>query len=268
MGISKGAMVAIKLLDECGIDDPTEFPLDLIVAGRGATLRSQPLASSDGRIVFGKQRSIITVNSGLQFEGRRRFTIAHELGHHEMHRDSLEIHGENESTLSWYDDKVNTSKNGIQETEANEFASELLMPSKLFINECSKEKFSPALVRRLSERFRTSVTSIVFRYLEHGSHPICIFHSHNNKVRYWKKSNEFKHFILDLVRLEPPSDSVAAEYFQDGKIYDKRNSKQSIWKSTWLELNAWESDEDYKFFEYCIVTPSYNSVISIVWEEI
>lgn len=268
MGRSKGARIAQEMMEECGIDDPTEIPLELIVAGRGATLRNEPLKNSDGRIVPGKKKTIISVNSNLQFEGRRRFTIAHELGHYEMHRNSLEVHDENESTLSWFDDKVNRTKKGIQEAEANQFASELLMPSELFIAECSKEKFSPDLVRRLSDRFKTSRTSIAFRYLELGSHPICIFHSHYNRVKYWKKSDEFKHFIVDRTKLEPPDDSVAAEFFNDSKIYEKRESKQPIWKSTWFELKHWENDMDYKFFEYCIITPAYNTVVSVVWEEI
>ncbi len=85
MGLSKGARTAQKMMEECGIDDPAEIPLELIVAGRGATLRNEPLKNSDGRIVSSKRKDIISVNSNLQFEGRRRFTIAHELGHYEMH---------------------------------------------------------------------------------------------------------------------------------------------------------------------------------------
>ncbi len=184
------------------------------------------------------------------------------------HRDSLEVHNENESTLSWFDDKVNRSKKGIQEAEANQFASELLMPSKLFLAECSTKRFSPDLVRHLSDRFQTSRTSAIFRYMELGSHPICVFYSFNNKLKYWKKSEEFKHFIVDRINLAPPDDSVAGEYFNEGKIYPKNESKQQIWKSTWFDLKNWENDTDYKFYEYCIVTPSYNIVLSVVWEEV
>lgn len=268
MGLSKGAWVAQQMLKECGIDDPTEIPLELILSGRGATLRYEPLKNSDGRIVFGDRKSIISVNSNLQFEGRRRFATAHELGHHEMHRNSLEVHNENESTLSWFDDKVNRSKKGIQEAEANQFASELLMPTDIFLKECSNYRFSPDLVRHLSDRFQTSRTSTVFRYMELGSHPICVFYCFNNKLRYWKKSEDFKNFIVDRINLSPPEDSVAAEYFKEGKIYTKNQSKQQIWKSTWFYLKEWEDDMNYSFYEYCIVTPSHNTVLSVVWEEI
>lgn len=58
MGLSKGAWVAQQMLEECGIDDPTEIPLEVIVSGRGATLRYEPLKNSDGRIVFGKKKRV------------------------------------------------------------------------------------------------------------------------------------------------------------------------------------------------------------------
>lgn len=52
-----------------------------------------------------------------------------------------------------------------------------------------------------------------------------------------------------------------------GKIYRKEESKQQIWKATWFELKHWENDNDFKFYEYCIVTPRYNTVLSVVWED-
>lgn len=259
--MSKGKSVAQKLMSECGIDDPTEFPLDLIVFGRGATLIEKPLQNSEGRIVFGTDSAIITINSDIPYEGKKRFTIAHELGHFEMHRNVIVVHNDTDATLEFF-------KNGNQETEANEFASELLMPEHLFKKECEGKKFSPDLLRQLSERFQTSITSVAYKYFELGYHPICLFYSHNNQVKYWKRPENYPHFINDRTRLTPPEDSVAFEFFNEGKIYSKENSKQQIWKSTWFDLKHWEDDNNYRFYEYCIITPRYNTVLSIVWEEV
>jgi len=259
--MSKGKYAAQKLMSECGFDDPTELPLELIVYGRGATLIEKPLKNSEGRIVFGKSRAIITVNSNITYEGKRRFIIAHELGHFEMHRNKVKIHNDTDATLEYF----NT---GNLETEANEFASELLMPEHLFISECAGKKFSPDLIRSLAGKFQTSATSTAYKYFELGDHPICLFYSHNNKVRYWKRPEGYPHFIIDRTKLPPPEDSVAAEFFNEKKIYRKDQSKQQIWKSTWFELNNWENDNDFKFYEYCIVTPKYDTVLSIVWEEL
>lgn len=258
--MSKGKRTAHKLMFDCGIEDPTEFPLDLIVCGRGATLVEKPLSNSEGRIVFGKSKAIITINSKISYAGKKRFVIAHELGHFEMHRNLVPVHNDTDATLEYF-------KNGHQETEANEFASELLMPEQLFKKECTGKKFSPDLLRSLADRFQTSVTSVAYKYFELGDHPICLFYSHNNKVKYWKRPDEYPYFIIDRTKLAPPEDSVAAEFFDEQKIYQKTDSKQQIWKSTWFELKHWEDDNDFKFYEYCIITPAYNTVLSIVWEE-
>ncbi|MBE0662561.1 MAG: ImmA/IrrE family metallo-endopeptidase [Bacteroidales bacterium] len=258
--MSKGKYAAQRLMSECGIDNPTEFPIDLIANGRGATLIEKPMNHSEGRIVFGKTKAIITVNSNIAYNGKRRFVIAHELGHFEMHRNLVPIHHDTDETLEYF-------KNGHQETEANEFASELLMPEHLFKKECVGKKFSPDLLRSLAYRFQTSITSTAYKYFELGNHSICLFYSHANKVKYWKRPEEYPHFINDRTKLPPPDDSVAAEFFNEQTIYPKEQSKQKIWKSTWFELKNWENDNDFKFYEYCIVTPAYNTVLSIVWEE-
>lgn len=259
--MSKGKYAAQRLMNECGIDDPTEFPLELIVFGRGATLIEKPLNNSEGRIVFGDKKTIITINSDIEFKGKKRFVIAHELGHFEMHRDLIAIHNDTDATLEFF-------KNGYQETEANEFASELLMPENLFKLECKGKKFSPDLLRSLSERFQTSITSVAYKYFELGDHPICLFYSYNNQVKYWKRPEGYNHFIVERTHLAPPEDSVASEFFSTSKIYPRHESKQQIWKSTWFELRHWENDNDYRFFEYCIITPKFNTVLSIVWEEL
>lgn len=259
--MSKGKITAQKLMYECGINDPTEFPLDLIAFGRGATVIEKSLGSSEGRIVFGKTKAIITINSDISHQSKKRFVLAHEIGHLEMHRNHMPVHYDCDATLEYF-------KSGHQEAEANEFASELLMPEHLFKKECNGKKFSPELIRFLAERFQTSLTSVAYKYFELGNHPICLFYSHNNKVQYWKRPENYPHFIIDRTKLSPPNDSVAAEYFDKQKIYPKEHSKQQIWKSTWFELKTWENDNDFKFFEYCIITPAYNTVLSIVWEEI
>jgi len=259
MPISEGALCARKLLLDVGNPDLAIISIEDLVWARGAFLRFLPLKNADGRIVFGEKGAIITINSQIEYEGRRRFTIAHELGHYEMHKTLFQYHNDNSITLDCF-------KEGNQETDANQFASELLMPEELFRKECKDKKFSPDLLRDLSKRFLTSITSVAFKYVEFGPHPICIFFCNQNKVIYWKKSEDFKHFIINRINLKPPDDSVAEEYFEKGTIYKGSETKQQIWKSTWFELKKWENDTDFKFYEYCIITPQFNTVLSIVWE--
>jgi len=259
--MASGKIAAKEMMEEHGLDDPREISIELISAGLGATLIQKPLPKADGRIVFGNSRTIITINSEIEYEGKRRFTLAHEIGHLVMHRDHFVIHNDNDATLEYF-------KQGNQETEANEFASELLMPERLFIKEAKGNKFSPDLLKQLASRFQTSITSVAYKYFELGDHPICLFYSYNNQVKYWKRPPEHPHFIIDRTKLKPPDDSVAREYFEKKIRYTKADSKQQIWKSTWFELKDWENDHDFKIYEYCIITPKYNTILSIVWEEL
>jgi len=264
--LSKSANAAKELLESCGLDSLINFPLDLFANGLGITLIEKPLENCDGRIIFGKTKTLIELNSEIEFEEKKRFTLAHEIGHFILHKN-IELHNDNESTTSWFSNKESQAKAGKQESEANEFASELLMPSTLFIEKIKGKPFSPDLLRSLSQYFKTSVTSIIFRYFELGNNPICIFYMHNNIVKYWKRPDDYPYFIIDRTKLAPPEDSIAAEFFDKGKIYSNVQSKRPIWKSTWFDIKDWENENQYKFFEYCVITKKYNTALSVVWEE-
>lgn len=257
---SKGQAAALRMLDECGIDDPTSIPLELIVAGRGATLRFGELKGGEGRIVRGNSKAIITISSAIEYEGKRRFAIAHELGHFEMHQHLIH-HYDNDGTLAYF-------KDGHQEAEANTFATELLMPEALFRHACMGQKFSPDLLRSLADRFNTSITSVAYRFFEYGNHPVCLVYSVKGKVLFWKRPENYPHYIIDCSKLAPPEGSVAREYFDNPtSIYPKSQSKQHVWKSDWFNLNRNEQDQDSQFYEYCIITQKYQTVLSVIWEE-
>lgn len=262
--MASGKVAAQRMMEECGIDDVTNFPLETLAASRGATLLEKPLGSSDGRIVMSDDWCLITINSEIPYEGKRRFTLAHEIGHLEMHRDRILTHNDTDATLEYF-------KEGNQEAEANEFASELLMPEKVFVEACKGKIFSPKLLRELADKFKTSITSVTYKYYELGPHPICLFYSHNGIVKYWKRKDDYTHYLKNITRLAPPSDSVASEWFDEGTIYPKNESKQSIVKSTWFSLKKTregvEDDKDFTFWEYCIVTKKYNTALSVVWED-
>ena len=47
-------------------------------------------------------------------------------------------------------------------------------------------------------------------------------------------------------------------------VYSGSEKAQSIDKSTWFKLN--DREEDVEFFEYCIPTKKYKTLISLIWE--
>lgn len=252
------AVVAKKLLDDLGIENPSDIDVaDLIIYHNGI-VKETDLNNCDGRLVMKNGRSIVSIDSKIEFPQRKRYILAHELGHMLLHSNMDASFTDDDSTIEAY-------KKGPQEKEANDFAAQLLMPDDLFKFYCFKKKFSPDLLRELSEKFNTSLTSIVYRFIEIGNHPIAAFYSKQGKIQYWKKSEDMRYWIPDKNKLDVPSDSVANEFYIYNRIYRKEDSAQEIVKSTWFDLGKY--DEDSPMLEFCIITPRYNSVLSVIWEK-
>jgi len=251
------AIAAKKLIQQLGIIDIANTELKDLIIYHNGIVKKADLRNCDGRLVMKKGRSIVTIDSKIEFEQRKRYVLAHELGHILLHADKEASFTDDDSTIDGY-------KKGPQEKEANDFAAELLMPSDLFKASCDKRKFSPELISELAQKFNTSLTSTVYRFVDLGNHPIVTFYSKNKKVQYWKKSSDLYYRIPDINKLNVPTGSVANEFYTENRIYAKKDAAQEISKSTWFELGKY--DEDTPMFEYCIITPRYNSVLSVIWE--
>lgn len=258
---------AQQLMARHGLDEITDLEMDLFVSGLEAIFIEEELKHCDGKIIFGNSKAIIKVNSQIQFPQRKRFVAAHEIGHLIMHRN-MQLPDDTFENFNIIAGMEKALKFGKQELEANEFASELIFPEKLFLKEAKGKKFSPLLIKQLSERFNASLTATVFRYLQFDLHPICIVFIDNGIVKYWKKSDNLKVWLGDYTKLAPPIDSVAAEYLQSGYdfLYSLDEKAQTVNKSTWFTLNEFDK-EDTEFYEYCIPTKRYKTILSIIWED-
>lgn len=254
---STAALKARQILSAFGIDDPSQTSLEDIIIYHDGIVREIPLTNCEGRMVMKNGKSIVSLNADIEYPQKKRFVLAHELGH-------ILLHGGKDATFS--DDYLTLEayKHGTQEKEANDFATELLMPEELFQNACYKQKFGAELLRKLSDKFNTSITSTVYRYIDLGSHPICVFYSKDRKIQYWRKSEQFRYWISDRTKLNVPGGSVAEEFYSKDRIYTKKDSNQIITKSTWFELR--EYDSDTPMFEFCVITRRFNTVLSVVWE--
>lgn len=103
----------------------------------------------------------ITVNANHP-RTRRRFTLAHELGHYMLHRHLVGSGiDDNKAYRSTNEGKYhNTDIGPKQETEANKFAANILMPAALLEREKNKEG---ATVSSLADLFGVSKHSMSIR---------------------------------------------------------------------------------------------------------
>lgn len=252
---TRGPLAAKNLLECCGLNEVLEISLEDLIFGRNAVVKESPIKGAEGRIIFRGDEAVITVNSSIKILGKKRFVLAHELGHYEMHKDLLTIHADDHKSLSdWY-------RNGRHEIEANQFAAELLMPEDLFINESEGEKFNLDLIEYLADRFQTTKTSTLIRYSKLGDHPIVIIFSENGIIKWTQITEDF---VLQYIpRNETvPVNTIAYDFFKGRGIPSKPEKvKASDWFSDDFEISKFQ---EWEFYEQCFQV-SENGILSCVW---
>lgn len=140
---------------------PTEKVIDLYRLASQNGIKIEEEAFDDklsGLLVKKKNEYIIGVNRHHS-ETRKRFTIAHELAHFFLHKDNLHYDystNKEEETMPL----VYMRADGVissDETEANHFAAELLMPEELLLEDfrCSCNVFELARLYKVSEQAMT-----------------------------------------------------------------------------------------------------------------
>jgi Zn-dependent peptidase ImmA (M78 family) len=134
-------------------------PVGKICSSLGIEALHYPMNDDEsGKIFLKNNKYFIRVNAS-HLPARRRFTVAHELGHYYHHKDFLD----QESQIL---ERNNYSGLGFdeKEIEANQFAAELLMPRVHFIQKYSELK----KLHLLAEYFFVSELAIKVRLINLG----------------------------------------------------------------------------------------------------
>ena len=140
-------------------------PVEKIARWCGARVAYRPLDEElSGMISIREDFPIIGVNSQHP-PNRQRFTIAHELGHLTLHRDAIEdrVHVDKRFQILM---RNTNSASGTEriEIEANQFASELLIPMFLLdplLGRYDIDDNEP--LQRLARMFRVSRQALEYR---------------------------------------------------------------------------------------------------------
>jgi Zn-dependent peptidase ImmA (M78 family) len=157
---------AQELLATRGIS-AVPIPVEKIAKAQGVQVRFSPFDDElSGMIYIKNGIPIIGVNS-LHHPNRQRFTIAHELGHFELHRHMIttEVHVDKDFPALMRDPKSATGTEQV-EIQANQFAAELLMPYKLIKKELSGKQFDiedEKPMQQLAKKFRVSRQALEYR---------------------------------------------------------------------------------------------------------
>lgn len=142
-------------------------PVEAIAKQSGIRVESISLDDELSGMSFIKDGvAVIVVNSNHHIN-RRRFTIAHELGHHILHESYLRNNVHVDKVVLHRD---SLSSDGIDEKEvqANKFAAELLMPSIDLMKINNVDINDDAEVQVLAKRLKVSAAALAYRLTNIG----------------------------------------------------------------------------------------------------
>jgi uncharacterized protein DUF955 len=232
-------------------------PPDLTALCRelGLRIREVPAQGFDGALIRSKagQKGIVAVKASIREKSRKRFTIAHEIGHFIIphHRNLGNVC--EERNIESFDSQLNGP-----EIEANEFASELLLPSALLRKRFNLAEFSLAQISAVAADFGTSLTATTRCFLTLTELPCAIVWSVNNCARWFARSDSFR-FFLPLPEL-PANGSFAARIFRGESAPAEL---APVPPDAWLDRQAAEHVDT--LLEHSISLPNYNAVLTLLW---
>jgi Zn-dependent peptidase ImmA (M78 family) len=239
---------AKDLLDELGITEPEEIDLEAIAQHVGATVIRERLQGTEARIVGVDDRAIITVNQD-SLPTRQRFSIGHELGHWMNDRGRIDLACSTDKQERFY---TGTDKESL----ANEFATELLLPSSMFTPRLGKQPPTLEIIKDLARTFRASFTATARRTVVLGAHPAMVVCSTINKRVWFKASSELEGLLWP--NAQTSNDTLAAALLRRSGFGEATDE---------VDTGAWIDHEDaanYVLVESSVkVTPEL--VVSVLW---
>jgi Zn-dependent peptidase ImmA (M78 family) len=160
--VARADDAAERLLRKFGMDTAPIQP-NAIAEGLGVLVVTQELELDvSGMLVRESDGLVIGVNKHHALV-RRRFTVAHELGHLELHRGRVLIL-DTPVRVDFRDGA--TSRD---ESEANRFAAALLMPQGMVIRAAAGASRDPdELIRSLARKFQVSPAAMGYRLINLG----------------------------------------------------------------------------------------------------
>jgi len=224
---------------ELGISDPRDLDVEAMAFDAGVRVEYQQLSGCEATLVGVASRAIATINPSPS-RGRERFSVAHELGHWELHRGR--------SFRCRVDDpSENLASDAPLEKEADSYASHLLMPGPIF-NPVIKPLGMLGFVQLedVARQFETSLLATAIRLARVNKLPVIVTCYTLQKRRWHIRSDDVP--ARWWLRETLDDDSFAHELLTRGKTYPTPRKQPG---EVWFEN---DDAENYEVLEHCHTT--------------
>jgi len=218
-------------------------------------VKEEQLRGCDGVLVrpLGLNRGIIAVRRDMRSPGRKRFTIAHEIGHFVLH--GYDDHG----SICKEKDIEGWAKAGSdKEKQADDFAAELLIPTAAVAPHLTSTTPSLGVVEKIADDCGASLSASAWRYCDLTSEQCAIIWSENQEIVWSKSSPEFPFFLKKGRRVAP--ESFAYNCFKGESV---PSYPELVTAEAWIDsLNLIPQS---RIYEQSRALPSYGSVLTLIW---
>lgn len=202
-----------------------------------------------------KSQWMILYKENIRSEGRKRFTIAHELGHYMLHRAEMD-----EFLCASIVGEQSLSVRDI-ENEADTFASYLLMPLDDCRKQTSHQQFSIELLIHCANRYNVSLMAAALKLKEILPKRIVVVAARDGMI-LWASSNQkaYKSKVYIKTKGVPPIS------IPEGSLMSSL-STNPVGESKKQPANLWFPDEpkDLHLIEHVFVaTEGYDYTLGVL----
>lgn len=244
------ALVSAEFLKRFGNDCGKR--LNEIVGDLGLEVRSREAESYEGALlrVPGSRLGYIVLNSKIKEESRRRFTLAHEIGHHILP-------GQHELSMPCLAGRIENWQRALDPAEraANRFAAEILMP-RAVIREWVESEPSIDAIQSIAAACGTSLSSSAVRLMTLTAYPGAIVWSQDGKVRWYTPSASFVRWVRKG-RLDEAT--LAARWLRGESV---TKEPQAVPAAAWLFEKGLKAGA--RIWEAMVGLPAYGAVLSLL----
>jgi len=248
--------LASHLLDRLGIQGKP----DLVQLARRIGLRIQEVDAEafEGSLVraLDGPKGIIAVKQSIREHSRKRFTIAHEIGHYVIpgHR-TLENVCTSKMVESW--------QKGLShsELEANEFAVELLLPARYVREALRLNDPSLGTIGKVANQFETSLTATTLRFVGLTDLACVAVWSEGKRAQWYKRSDACPLYLSKEIL--PCDGSFAYRLFEGSNA---PNDFAEVPAGAWLDQR--DAGRVGRVLEHSILLPNYDAVLTLLQFEL
>ncbi len=195
----RAVAVARRVLAAERVERPEEIDVEALAWSLGVPVVYCRLDTARATMVRSGPNAVVCIDERLKGRPSARFAIAHELAHYLLHADVDHF----EQCVAPEEPRDETVWQ--VEREANDCATELLIPEPLGAPFCSEPRATVEAIDRLKRAFSTSFEMSAIRMTELTMAPCAVVVTENGRVKWALESLTFPGTIAQYRRVHPES---------------------------------------------------------------